>query len=424
MSSARWGKAHGATEVREQRIQQQPVILFTSRTSKVATSLGAACFTDRHGVPLLQMMRILPLAFILVAACEDSGPSASIDGGSQEFDAMSISDAATTADGPRPDATPENPCVRHSLGLGVRADIAYADGFFAVARFGLGFELKVTQFEENGTQATTVSTPGELFSSPPALAGRESFLIAYQGPPEDGLGLMPLKPGGELGMTTFVPTTGAVQYMLLDASSNTTEFGLVYQDEEGVKFVRAAADGSVVSGPTLLGFPPLTRLRGMSYRDGGWAVVTRLDMAVNLQLLDNNGSIESTHALPDGTVVGGMTSLGAEVSVLGWSPSSLTLYQVNSTFPLGPANYPGEIIADSEGYTASYVDSVLELHVLHATATGTILSDQVLGGQLSVLPVEFPRVAVSPSGTRAAAWVKDLHGETDPELFFGLACDP
>ncbi len=201
------------------------------------------------------MIRLVPLAFLLVTACDDSGSSTTIDGGLPEFDAMSIPDAAAIADGPRPDAATENQCARHSLGLG-RGDIAYADGYFAVARHGLGFEFKVTQFEENGTQAATISMPGQLFSSPPALAGRETFLIAYQGPPEDGLGLMPLTPGGGLGTTTFVPTT------------------------------------------------------------------------------------------------------------------------------------------------------------------------EVLGGQLSSLPLTFPRVAVSPSGTRAAAWVKDLQGDTDPELFFGLACNP
>ncbi len=369
------------------------------------------------------MIRLLPLAFLLVTACEGSGSSTTTDGGPSEFDAMSIPDAAAIADGPRPDATTENQCARHSLGLG-RGDIAYADGYFAVARHGLGFEFKVTQFEENGTQVATISMPGQLFSSPPALAGRETFLIAYQGPPEDGLALMPLTPGGGLGTTTFVPTTGTLQHMLLDASLVATEFGLVYQDEGGVKFVRATADGTIVSGPTLLELPPLARLQAMSYRDGGWAIVTRLDMAVNLYLLDNNGVIETTHALPDSTVTGGMTSLGTEVAVLGWYPSSLTLYQENSALPMGPAYYPGEIVADSSGFTAAYVDSALDVHVLHATATGTIDSDQVLGGQLSSLPLSLPRVAVSPSGTRAAAWVKDLHGDTDPELFFGLACEP
>lgn len=361
----------------------------------------------------------------MVAACSDPGTSSS-DGGLIASDALAQTDAVAIADASMLDAAATNSCSRTSLGLGLRPDIAYASNHFAVARYAFGLALTVTQFDENGLEIASTSTPSQKFGTlPPALAGRESFLLAYAAPDTGAAALVPLAPGGSLGTPVEIPTVGILQTLALDASGANTEFGFAYNDEDGLKFARVSAQGTVLSGPSLLGDNSSESLRGISYRDGGWAVIARTDAAVRLHILDNDGVIEATHNLPDNQVIGGIVGTGSEVAVSGWNGEfELSLHQIDNDVVLGPAYYPGGIVADGDGFAIAYVDSNRVLHVLHTTTAGVVNSDRVLGSQLPALPLRFPELAISPSGTRAVTWTKDASGSTDPEIFFGLDCEP
>lgn len=353
----------------------------------------------------MNRMIIVAVAASLSLSCSDATPdTADAWGGA---DALPV-DAAIGADG-------GVSCNAVHLGAGLRADIAAAAGHFAVSYIAVGLDVAVRRFTEEGNAVSSAVLPGTEFSIlRPAIAGRETFLLAHVAPTQGSIALTPLNSDGSFGATVqVVPAPTLTDVLRLAASHVNGEFALTYFDVGMAKFARVATDGTVLAGPVALATAPDVYVSGVSYRPGGWALAAKLSMMPSsyLLLVDNDGALVSEVALPDGALPGDVVWTGTEIALTLWDGLELRLRRMDEngtalaqdTLLASDAWNPGGLAFAAGGYTASYVDSAKSVHIVHSDELGVVDSDYVVGTGLDALFTPTA-VAVSSTGARGIAW--------------------